>query len=392
MSTSLEIVRAACAGEGLELLGVARAHALPDRARRGFESWLERGMHGEMAYVSRGAAARFEPTRVVAGAQSIIVVGERYDSGDRHPVPDDPTRGKLSRYAWGDDYHRVLGRKLERTLERLRASWPGAGGRWYVDTGPVLERAWAEASGVGFIGKNGNVISTRLGSWLFLGVILLAVDVTPTPSAVPRCGTCTRCIPACPTGAIVADGVVDSRLCISYLTIELRGAIPRELRPKIGSWVFGCDVCQDVCPWNARLERTRAEPRPDVDPAYRPRGGETAPRLAELAKLDEAAFRARFRGTPVLRTKRRGLLRNVAVALGNSRSPSAMAPLRHLLADPEPIVRAHAAWGLGEIGGDAARRALAERRDIETDATVLEEIDLALVQARGQDRDRFVGR
>jgi epoxyqueuosine reductase len=377
MSSSTEILRRSCAAEGLEVLGVATASALPERAARAFRDWLERGRHGEMQWVARGADARLDPGRVVAGVRTIVVVGERYDSGDRHP--GDPLRGKLSRYAWGEDYHRVLGRKLARALDGLRAELPGASGRWYVDTGPVLERAWAEASGVGFVGKNGNTISTRLGSWLFLGVMLLDVDVAPTPAAAPRCGTCARCIPACPTGAIVADGVVDSRLCISYLTIELRGAIPRELRRRMGAWVFGCDVCQDVCPWNERLGRVRA-PLPPVDAAYRPRGGETAPLLADLAALDEAGFRERFRGTAVKRAKRRGLLRNVAVALGNSRSPEALAPLVRLLGDAEPLVRAHAAWGLGEIGGDAARRALVARRDVETDPSVLEEIALALAE------------
>ncbi len=236
----LEALRGEAAREGLQLLGVAPSNALPERARRAFLDWLARGRHGEMAYLSRGAGARIEPQRIVAGATSVAVFGEGYDTPHRHP--DDPMRGRLSRYAWGEDYHRVLGRKLARLLDRLREAWPEAGGRWYVDTGPVLEKAWAEASGVGFIGKHGNVISTRLGSWLFLGVILLDADVAPTPAATPRCGTCARCIPACPTGAIVADGVVDARRCISYLTIELRGAIPRELRPMMGSWVFGCDL------------------------------------------------------------------------------------------------------------------------------------------------------
>jgi epoxyqueuosine reductase len=291
-------------------------------------------------------------------AQSIIVVGLNYYTLDLPgEVKNDPSRGLIARYAWGVDYHDVMTPRLEELAqfvqeESRRTSIPmPVETKVYVDTGPVLERDCALRAGLGFIGKNTCLINPRMGSWLFLGVVITDVTLTPTLSPRPSpnkgervgCGTCTRCLTACPTNAFPAPHVLDARKCISYLTIELKGSIPVELRPLLGNHIFGCDICQDVCPWPTRFAtptKERSFYPIDLDRA--------APKLIDLAQLSEEEFKRRFAGTPLLRTKRRGLLRNVAVALGNWGSSEAREALEMLARDPDPIISEHAQWGLSQ--------------------------------------------
>jgi epoxyqueuosine reductase len=246
--------------------------------------------------------------------------------------------------------------------------------RAYVDTGPLLERELAGRAGLGFVGKNTNLIHPRLGSWIFLGEVLLDTEIAPgsRPSTGGTCGRCTRCLEACPTAAFPRPYVLDARRCISYLTIEHRGPIPRQLRPALGNRIFGCDICQEVCPWNKRFAQ------PTAEPAFQPSTDSMAPSLLELMALDEASFRQDFRASPIKRAKRRGLLRNVAVALGNWADPDATPVLSRALQDAEPLIRGHAAWALGRIGGWQACQALEQRRAVEEDLWVREELDLAL--------------
>ena len=248
----------------------------------------------------------------------------------------------------------------------------------YVDTGPILERDYAQNAGIGWIGKNTNLINWQSGSWFFLAELLVSIeleyDLLPPRGS---CGTCTRCIDACPTDAILAPNVLDARLCISYLTIELKGSIPRELRPQMGNLIFGCDICQEVCPWNSKA-------RPTKERGFYPRKGNQAPRLLSLINMTQAEFSKRFKGSPIKRSKRRGFLRNVAVALGNWKHPSAVPVLKKALNDDEPLVRGHAAWALGQIGGGPARRALQARLSVETHPEVIREIEDAMrVNQRG---------
>jgi epoxyqueuosine reductase len=280
--------------------------------------------------------------------------------------------GRVSCYAWGEDYHALLRRRLDELLAWLQREVPGCRGRGVVDTAPLLERDFARLAGLGWFGKNTMLLNKRLGSYFFLGALLVDIPLRPDPPfEASHCGTCTACLDACPTQAFVGPGQLDARRCISYLTIELRGPVPPELREPMGDWVFGCDVCQDVCPWNRKAPPAR-------EPAFRPRPELDSPDLTELLRLSPDEFRRRFRGTALTRAKRRGLLRNAAIALGNSGDPRAVPVLVEALGDEEPLVRGAAAWALGRLGTDAARAALATRREVEPDATVRAELDSAL--------------
>ncbi len=370
---------------GFELVGIAPAET-PTTAGH-YRAWLEHGYHGEMAYLARpdGVAKRGDPDCVLPGVRSVVTVGVNYHT---FPLPadqrDDASRGIIASYAWGNDYHDLLLLRLRKLAAFVEGELDQTvAHRAYVDTGPLLERELAARSGLGFVGKNTNLIHPRLGSWLFLGELLLAVDLQPGGSDAPArlglpaaaagtCGRCTRCLDACPTGAFVAPYILDARRCISYLTIELKGPIPRDLRPLLGNRIFGCDVCQEVCPWNRRF----AQPAPE--PAFQPRPGGIAPHLLDLIALDDSDFRQRFRGSPVKRTRRRGLLRNVAVALGNWGDPTAVPALARSLDDPEPLIRGHAAWALGRIATREALRALEQAQSTEADAWVRKEVGLAL--------------
>ncbi len=358
---------------GFDLVGIAEAAPPPHAAA--LDPWLQAGHAGEMAYLAKNAVRRADPREAVPGSRSIIVCGVHYRAAEPDPEQwNDPSRGQIARYAWGDDYHDILLPKL-RTLQTWLEERVGRAeiGRSYVDTGPVLERPVGVMAGLGFQGKNTLLIHPRQGSWFFLGEILVDVAlVFDAPQSVGGCGGCTRCLRACPTNAFVGPHVLDARRCISYLTIELKGPIPRELRPLMGNHIYGCDVCQEVCPWNVRWGQLTQEP------SFAPRADIVAPELISLMALDDEQFRARFKGSPIKRTKRRGLLRNVAVALGNWGDPRAVPVLIRALGDHEPLIRGHAAWALGRIGGAEAHRALADRRLAEQDEWVCEELGLAL--------------
>jgi epoxyqueuosine reductase len=281
----------------------------------------------------------------------------------------------VAAYAWGDDYHAVIPPRLEQLAEFIeRETGRPVPHRAYTDTGPLLERDLAQRAGLGWIGKNTCLIHPRLGSCFFLAELLLAIELEPDPPFLAdRCGSCTRCLQACPTGCILPDRTLDAARCISYLTIELKGAVPPELRPQLGDWVFGCDVCQQVCPWNERF--AQASDLQEFDP----RPGVPAPDLIEELRLSQEDFSRKFRRSPLKRARRRGYLRNLAVALGNSADPFAVPALARALEDEaEPLVRAHAAWALGQIGGPQALAALEQASHAESDPQVLAEIRAAL--------------
>ncbi len=360
---SADAVKAKARELGFEKAGIARVGRAPHGEF--LREWLGREYHGEMAYMERGPDRRRDPSHLLPGARAVVCVAKNYYSPGRHS--EDPRVGRISRYAWGDDYHEIL----LGHLRELGSFVEGLGGRakLCVDTSAVLEKPWAQAAGLGWQGKHTNLLSRDLGSWFFLGEVVTDLDLEPdAPHARDFCGTCTRCIDLCPTKAIVAPYVLDSRRCISYLTIEHRGAIPRELRPLMGNLVFGCDICQDVCPWNKF-----AKVAPERD--FHFREGNLTPSLIELLGMTREEFNRRFKDSPVKRAKHAGFLRNVAVALGNSNDPAAIPPLEKALSHEEPLVRAHAAWALGRLGGVEALR---RRRPLEDNSEVLAEIDAAL--------------
>jgi epoxyqueuosine reductase len=287
---------------------------------------------------------------------------------DAWDVLEQPELGYVSRYALGRDYHKVLRSRLQRLADRIAGHVGPFGYRAFVDSAPVLEKALARNAGLGWIGKHTNLLSNTAGSWFFLGELYTDLPLPVDTPATEHCGTCVRCIEICPTRAIVAPYQLDARRCISYLTIEHRGAIPRELRPLMGNLVFGCDICQDVCPWNKF-----AQVAPERE--FYAREGNLTPSLIVLMGMTREEFNRRFKGSPVKRAKHAGFLRNVAVALGNSNDPAAIPALETALVHEEPLVRAHAAWALGRLG---ARAALERRRPVETEAEVIGEIDAAL--------------
>jgi epoxyqueuosine reductase len=308
-----------------------------------FREWLREGAHGEMNYMERGEEKRCDPQQVLPGARSIVVLALNYFQGEQTPRQSETAAtGRIARYAWGDDYHEVIGAKLDEVDQFLR----GFGGRQksYVDTGPILERDHAAQAGIGWHGKNTMLIDEQLGTWFFLAEILTTLDL-PSDQPVPdRCGTCERCIKACPTGAITAPHRLDARRCISYLTIELKGSIPLELRPLIGDRIFGCDDCLEVCPWN-RFARVSHET------AFSARQSTTGMSLLKYLELTDAEFRALFKTSPIKRIKRRGFLRNVCVALGNAGDASDIPALERAATDPEPLIAEHARWAIHQIRG-----------------------------------------
>jgi len=329
-------------------MGFARAGRAADADR--FLAWLAAGRHADLGYMARDAHRRADPREVLPGCRTVLVgtVG--------HWFPEPPTAAelpaKVARYARGRDYHRILKGMLKRVCAALDELVPPDDAaarrhRWYVDTGPVLERGWAREAGVGFVGKNACLIDPRGGSWTSLGVVLTTVEIPPDEPVSEGCGSCVRCIDACPTGAIVGPGQVDARLCISFWTIEHRGTIPEAMRAALGTRVFGCDDCQDVCPWNRFA-------RPSGIADHRPRELFADADLARLAALDNAAWDEATRGTAVRRAGYAGLLRNVAVALGNSGDERARPHLVRLAAHPEELVREHALWGLARLDDSSA--------------------------------------
>lgn len=347
-----------------------------------FTQWIAAQRHGTMQWLERNAARRTNPDAVVKGAQTIICVSLNYFTDHHHRT--EPEYGRISRYAWGDDYHDIMTPKLREFEAWIAERTPGSTSRSYVDTGPVLEKPWAAHAGLGWQGKHTNLINRKRGSWFFLGEIITTAEIT-TPSSLRRqgsnqcdaildpcrslssncliggrnnkptsthqntktptpslCGKCTRCIDICPTQAITAPYQLDARKCISYLTIENKGSIPESMRPLLGNHIYGCDLCQDVCPWN-RFATSSPEP------AFQPRAGNVSPALIPLIQLTDEQFRERFRGSPIKRIKRRGFLRNVAVALGNSKNPAAIPSLQEAAQDHEELIREHAQWALQQL-------------------------------------------
>ncbi len=329
---------------GFDLIGIAPAGLAPHANE--YADWVNAGMMGEMTYMSRNPDRRSDPRLIVPNAQSVIVVGlSHYTVQLPEEIKNDPSRGLIARYAWGVDYHDLMTPRLNDLSKFVREeSGHSVESKVYVDTGAVLERDWAQLAGLGFIGKNTCLINPQKGSWLFLGVIITDLNLEiDQPIKNISCGNCTRCLTACPTNAFPRPYVLDARKCISYLTIELRGSIPIELRSMLGNRIFGCDICQDVCPWPTRFAEPTREKSffpVDVDRA--------APKLIDLAKLTDDQFKQKFAGTPILRSKRRGLLRNVAVALGNWGSIGARETLSILAKDEDPIIAEHAKWGLDQ--------------------------------------------
>jgi epoxyqueuosine reductase len=340
-STAKDELIARAAALGFDSCRIAKAEA-PRHAGE-FRHWLQDGAAGEMQWMERGAEKRCDLQQVLPGARSVIVVALNYWQGD-DPAPCDAAtlgaaKGKVARYAWGGDYHDLMLRKLD----QLGAFLNELGGtqKCYVDTGPILERDHAAEAGTGWHGKSTMLIDPKLGTWFFLGEILTTLDLPADAPQVARCGSCTRCITACPTGAITEAHRLDARRCISYLTIELKGSIPLELRPLIGDRIYGCDDCLAACPWN-RFAAVSSEAAFAAQPAV-------GMRLREYLALDDAQFREMFRGSPIKRIKRRGFLRNVCVALGNVGDAGDLPALERAARDIEPLIAEHATWAIGEI-------------------------------------------
>jgi epoxyqueuosine reductase len=330
---------------GFDLAGVAPADAPAELAF--FPKWVERGHAGEMRYLTGQVEARSDLRAAFPWARSVIAVGLQYDTPGPYSVDTAADRGWMARYAWGDDYHDVMAAMLRRLVDRLAEDTGPFRSRVYVDTGPIVERAYAAAAGLGAWGKNTCLLHPEHGSWFFLGEAVTDLDLAADAPRPDMCGTCTACLDACPTGALTHPYVLDATRCISYLTIEVRESIPEDRREGVGRHVFGCDICQDVCPWNRR--------RRHLGPAaFAARPGLQAPDLVELASLDDDAFRHRFRRSAVKRAKRRGLLRNVAVALGNSGDSGRRPVLERLARDEDAVVREHALWALRRLDGIGA--------------------------------------
>jgi epoxyqueuosine reductase len=354
---------------GFTLVGVCPAVA-PTGVTR-LAEWINAGYAGEMAYLAARQRAYEHPRHVLDGARSIVMLGLPYRSDE--PRPTTPGAGRISRYAWGTgDYHDVIHDKLRQLIATLDSIAPEANARGVVDTAPFLEREFAQLAGLGWIGKHTLLIHKPLGSYFFLAALLIDQPlVYDEPFTAEHCGSCRACLDACPTEAFPQPYVLDATRCISYLTIELRGSIPLELRSGIGQWLFGCDICQDVCPWNHRATSTE-------EPAFQPTGDSNPIDLIGLFDLDDEGFRRRFRHTPLWRSRRRGILRNAAIVLGNQRAAAAVRALARGLNDDEPLVRGACAWALGQIGNDDALRALQERSLSESDDTVRGEISTAV--------------
>ena len=346
--TKAELLRRAAA-IGFDSCRIAPAAA--PRHREQFHAWLESGFAAEMDWIGRGAEKRSDPQKVLPSARSVIVLALNYWQGEEEKEAGGRENGRIARYAWGDDYHELMEKKL-RELDSFLTS---AGGqqKFYVDTGPVLERDFAAEAGIGWHGKSTMLLNRQLGTWFFLAEIFTTLELPFDPPQVARCGSCTRCIDACPTGAITAPHRLDSRRCISYLTIELKGSIPVELRPMIGDRIYGCDDCLDACPWNRFAQVSR-------EAAFSARLAVTQMRLRDFLALDEEQFRNMFRGSPIRRVKRRGFLRNVCVALGNVGTREDLPALVNAARDQEPLVAEHAVWAIEQIK-QRSRKQLVER-------------------------------
>jgi epoxyqueuosine reductase len=343
--TAADVKRQAAAS-GFDLCGIAPAAALPELAF--YREWLAAGYAGEMAYLHRTAERRADVRGVLPGARSVIVFGTIYNTQQPYSTEcADAAEAAIARYAWGDDYHGVIRARLDRMLAWLdEAAGDGFEGRAYVDTGPVQERVYAQYAGLGWIGKNTCVIHPSLGSWIFLSEIITNLELAPDAPALDQCGTCTLCLDACPTGALTAPHALDSRRCLSYLTIEIKGAIPVEQRDDIGRHAYGCDICQEVCPYNAT-------PAVATDAAFEARPGLARPRLLDVWRRSDDELRALLKGSAMKRAGVRRLRRNLAVAIGNSGDASAAGDLIQQRAETceDPLVATHVAWAVEKLGG-----------------------------------------
>ena len=324
-------------GLGFDKVAIAGAAPL-ERDRAALAAWLAADRHATMAWMARGSEKRSSPEELLPGCRFVVSVAMNYATADGAP----PKKARVARYAQGRDYHRVMGEKLKELAAWL-VETTGAASRTFVDTGPVLERAYAERAGLGWIGKNANLLTRDIGSWLLLGEVLTCAELVPSSGPHEEfCGSCTACLDACPTRAILEPGVVDANRCISYWTIEHRGAIPEHRRADLDDWIFGCDVCQDVCPWNLSF----SQPGKGL---FRHREELNGLDAEEILRLDEAEFRRRYSGTPLMRAKWEGMRRNACIVLGNRRDPAVLPALRRALDDDDPVVREHAAWAIARI-------------------------------------------
>lgn len=355
---------------GFDLVGVCPAEQSAGYGH--LQRWIASGFAGQMRYLADRIQAYEHPRHVLGDARSVVMLGTHYRT--QHPRSAASGEGRVSRYAWGPaDYHDVLHQRLRRLRQFLLRWAPNAQARGVVDTAPLMERDFARQAGLGWIGKNTMLINRDSGSWFFLAALITDLELEyDSPHTTDHCGTCRACLDACPTGAFPEPGVLDARRCISYLTIELRDSIPEELRPGMGDWIFGCDVCQQVCPWNRKAPQVS-----DVE--FLPQTGSNPVDLCGLFQMTDQQFRARFRRTPLWRTKRAGILRNAAIVLGNQRHAQGLDALASGLDDPHPLVREACAWALGRLGNDRSRQVLQSRRDQETDPGVQSAIDQALI-------------
>ena len=349
-SDMTDAIRAKAAELGLS---VGFARAVPPKRIAEYRQWLAKGRAGNMAYLNRSIERRANPQLVLPGARTIISVTENYFTEFLPPeIRSDPSRGVIASYAWGQDYHDVLLIKIQQLAEFVESLAEKTETKCYVDTGHILERDYGESGGLGFIGKNTMLIQPRAGSYFFLGEILTTLELEPTPpDKTPSCGNCICCLENCPTHALPTEYILDSTLCISYLTIEYKGVIERQLRPLMGNHIFGCDDCQTCCPWN-RFSK------PTDETAYQGDLNRQAPKLTELAELNEKSFQDRFAGSPIVRPKFSGFMRNVAIALGNWGDEEAADALEKLVSMDAPTIRLHAAWGLGQCNSVKARSLL----------------------------------
>jgi epoxyqueuosine reductase len=366
---------------GFDLFAIAAPQRAPHAHE--FQHWLESGYAGQMAYLGRNVSQRLDPRVLMPECRSMIICGKSYFTAE--PESQywlDPSRGRVARYAWGRDYHESLETALQELEKAIKKQWgSGVNNRLWVDAGPVLEKDFAAAASLGFYGKNSCLIHPRLGSYFFLAEIMLDIPLAVSSAEENAfkngtCGLCRRCLQACPTAALVRPYVLDSRRCISYLTIENKGAIPLELRPLMKNWLFGCDECQSCCPYVKRFSR------PSEGAFLEWHKDTSAPSLPELIALSPDEFKERFKGSPLWRAKRKGLLRNACVALGNWGSPEAIAPLGKALKDNEALIRQHAAWALGQIDKGEAKDKLRSALPLESSTEVTREITMALAAGR----------
>ena len=361
---------------GFDLVGITTAEPFVRDENAALKRVRQGLMDGLPWYTEERVQKANRPTTLLPEAKSIVSLAVSYFTGEPDTDPDGVT-GKVARYAWGDDYHLVIKERLDKFVNGL----PAIAGRpvktrRFVDDGPMNDRAAAERAGIGFFGKNTNILTPSHGSWVFLSQVITDLELTPDLPLSKNCGDCVRCIDACPTNAIVAPYTIDNRRCISFFTIELRGPIPIEMRPLIGDWVFGCDICQDVCPVNREVKLS-------TEVYFQKRRGFSAPELLPLLEMDDSEFSLKFRNSAIKRAKRVGLQRNVCVALGNIGDPSAIPALSKILSKSEPLVKMHAAWALGRIGGKQCKDLLECARLSESESDVITEIESALFNLNG---------